>query len=579
MKFSRFNSMSIRPFQLGSAALALVMLCALASCGGGGVVPATGVQLRALSAQFAARKSVSYSPFRTLNRDTETVTAAQIKQDLDLLIAGKFTLLRLFDSSDNVSKLTLQVIRDNHLDVKVMLGVYIQGNNDAFNQAEIARGVALAQAYSDTVLAVSIGNETMVNWSFNPSTPAAMAAHIKTVRSQISQPVTTDDNWAFYASAPSTITDAIDFASIHTYPLADSVHNPHLWDWQQASVPAATRAVAMMDAAIVAAKKDYSTVRSYLDGKGLSKMPIVIGETGWKAIASGGETFRAHPVNQKMYFDRLSAWSAQGGTGPISIVYFEAFDEPWKNGDDNWALFNVNRQARYLIQSLYPASQWEAGTYSAADAVYYVPVVANAIITANRYASYADIAVAGEARPVETPVFNAWDGTTASYPEVSSSSAPADPSHSIEITPKPALAGWGWGVAQQLPTTADDLSNFGASGFLNFSIKTNYPGKIEVGFMTGSTTAGSAFDVYLPLAPGSYGYLNDGNWHQVSIPISAIVPHGAMAFGMTDASKAKLDLSRVTSPFVIADRYANTGKAQNSNDTTKLNIDAVFWSK
>lgn len=573
--------MPIHPFKLIRAVLAFALALVLVACGGGGVVPSSGVQLRALSPEFAARKAVAYSPFRSSNRDTETVTAANIKQDLDLLAAGKFTLIRLFDSSDNASKLTLQVIRDNHLDIKVMLGVYIVGNNDALSQAEIARGVALAKAYSDIVLAVSVGNETMVSWSFNPVTPAVMAGYIKTVRSQITQPVTTDDNWAFYASAPTAITDVIDFASVHTYPLADSVYNSTLWDWQQTATPAASRAAAMMDASIASAKKDYTAVRSYFDGKGLSTMPIIIGETGWKAVATGGETFRAHPVNQKMYFDRLAAWSAAGktGAGPTSIVYFEAFDEPWKKADDGWGLFNVNRQARYVVQGLYPASQWEAGSYTAADAVYYIPLLSNPTITANRYSTYGETIVAGQAKPAETPVFNAWDGNTAAYPEVATTSAPSDPSKSIEITPKPALAGWGWGLAQQLPTTSDDLSNFGASGFLNFSIKTTYPGKIEVGFMTGSTTAGSAFDVYLPLAPGSYGYLNDGNWHQVSIPISAIVPFGAMAFGMTDAGKAKLDLSKVTSPFVIADRYANTGKAANSNDTTKINIDAIYWSK
>lgn len=572
--------MSIHPFKQVRAALALVLALALVACGGGGVVPSTGVKLRPLSAEFTARKAVAYSPFRSSNRDTETVTAAQVKQDLELLAAGQFTLLRMFDSSDNASKLTLQVIRDNHLDIKVMLGIYVVGN-DALSQAEIARGVALAKAYSDIVLAVSVGNETMVNWSFNPVAPAVMAGYIKSVRNQVTQPVTTDDNWAFYASAPTAITDVIDFAAVHTYPLADSVFNPNLWDWQQGAVPAASRATAMMDAAIAAAKKDYTAVRSYFDGKGLAAMPIIIGETGWKAVATGGESFRAHPVNQKMYFDRLAAWSAaaKGGAGPTSIFYFEAFDEPWKKGDDGWGLFNVKREARLVVQALYPASQWEAGSYSAADALYYVPVLANPIVTANRYASYGEAVVAGQAHPAETPVFNAWDGNTAAYPEVSTTAAPGDPSKSIEITPKPAQAGWGWGLAQQLPMTSDDLSNFGAAGFLNFSIKTTYPGKIEVGFMTGSTTSGSAYDVYLPLAPGSYGYVNDGAWHQVSIPISAIVPFGAMAFGMTDAGKAKLDLTKVTTPFVIADRYANTGKAANSNDTTKINIDAIYWSK
>jgi exo-beta-1,3-glucanase (GH17 family) len=560
----------------------LVTLCALAllACGGSGVVPSTGVGVRPLSAEFSSRKAVAYSPFRSANRDTETITAAMIKQDLDLLIAGNFKLIRMFDSSDAVTKLTLKVIQDNALDIKMMLGIYIQNGNDAFNQAELARGIALAKAYPTTILAVSVGNETMVSWSFNPSTPAVMAGFISTVRSQITQPITTDDNWAFYASAPNSVLNVIDFAAVHTYPLADSVHTAGSWDWQQSAVPAANRAAAMMDAAIASAKKDFTAVRSYLDSKGFSGIPIVIGETGWKAVNTGDVGSRAHPVNHKMYFDRLNAWNSAAKTSavPINVFYFEAFDEPWKQSDDKWALFNVNRQARYAIQSLYSVNLWEAGTYSTTDAVYYIPVAGNSTITANRYTAYSDVTNAGEAKPTETPVWNAWDnGVTANAPEVTSDSAPTDAGKSIQITPVPAV--WGWGLALQLPLTAEDMSNFSATGYLSFSIKTTYAGKLEIGFFTGSTTAGSGYDIYLPIASGEYGYVNDGAWHSVSIPISAITPKGAMAFGMTDPSKSKLDMTKVTSPFVIADRYAVTGKASGANITTKINIDGVYWSK
>ena len=43
-------------------ALALVLGGLLASCGGGGAVPFTGVTQRPLSAVFTARKAVAYSP-------------------------------------------------------------------------------------------------------------------------------------------------------------------------------------------------------------------------------------------------------------------------------------------------------------------------------------------------------------------------------------------------------------------------------------------------------------------------------------------------------------------------------------
>ncbi|NBT93042.1 MAG: hypothetical protein EBT37_10765 [Betaproteobacteria bacterium] len=63
----------------------------------------------------------------------------------------------------------------------------------------------------------------------------------------------------------------------------------------------------------------------------------------------------------------------------------------------------------------------------------------------------------------------------------------------------------------------------------------------------------------------------------MSIPIKDITPRGAMAYGMTDPNKAKLDMSKVQSVFVIADRYAVTGNS--ANVTTRLKIDAIYWSK
>ena len=563
----------------GAALLAVAGL--LTACGGGGTVPDTGVQRRALSSELSSRNAVNYSPFRSANRDTETVTKAMIQQDLELLAQANIKLIRLFDTSDMVARQTLQVIRDQQLDIKVQLGFYVNRGQEAGNQQEIARGVALAREFSQQVLALSVGNETMVSWSFNAIAPADMGRYIRQVRNLTTQPVTTDDNWAFFASADGTVLDHIDFVSMHTYPLLDTIFNPGLWDWQQTGVAAENRATAMMNAAIDRAKFEYNAVRSALDSQGRRDMPIVIGETGWKAIPAGGEQNRAHPVNQKMFYDRLRAWEAEArrfGNGPKTIYVFQAFDEPWKQGDDKWGLFNVARQARWVIQDSVPQALWEPGAYTLAQALYFVPTVSNPPITANRYAAYADTAVAGEARAAETAVFNAWEnGTTAAYPQLATAAAPGDGPNGIQITPQPQV--WGWGLALGLPSTAEDMSAFSASGTLNFSVRTTYPGSIEVGFLTGSASNASLYDVYLKLTPGQYGYQNDGQWHQVSIPISAIIPFGAKAFGNSNSATAVLDMKKVSNTFVIADRYATTGKAQGSAVTTPIEVDAVFWAK
>ena len=81
-------------------------------------------------------------------------------------------------------------------------------------------------------------------------------------------------------------------------------------------------------------QRQYDEARKAFDAKGLSYIPITVGETGWNVI-DPRLSFRAHPVNQKMYLDRLAAWADEGktGAGPKAVFYFEAFDEPWKGGD------------------------------------------------------------------------------------------------------------------------------------------------------------------------------------------------------------------------------------------------------
>jgi len=571
-------------------ALALIVGVLLASCGGGGSVPFTGVTIRPLSDDFIARKATAYSPYRTAvddaDRNNEVITKANIREDLDLVLAAGFRAIRLFDSSDKVARQTLEVIRDNNLNIKVQLGAYVVSGNDAESRAEIARCVVLANEFRDIVLAVSVGNETMVSWAFNRITPELMAEYIRITRNQVPQPVTTDDNYAFWASAPTIITDQIDFAALHTYPNLDTWFDPTRWEWKNADVPEAQRAEAMMDGAIAEARRQYQEARDFLDRKGLSYIPIIVGETGWNAVDLGRQKFRAHPVNQKMYLDRLEAWAAEGraGRGPKQVFYFEAFDEPWKQGDDKWGVFNVERQARFAVQALNPpgasvgTATWvhEAvipandadgdGIYTYADATFFVPPVVNPAVTANWYTLLADAPVAGdEVRPSGLR-WDAFDGNTAAYAEVSGVFGPGDPNNSLRITPQPAS--YGWGLLRQSSTGAtENLSAFAAGGVITFQVSTTYPGKIEIGIST-DTQDREPQEAFLQIQPGQYGYCSTGAWCSVSIPIKDFL-----------AVNPKLDLSLVLSRFVIADRYAFTGKPNNAGITTRLYLDTIYWSK
>jgi exo-beta-1,3-glucanase (GH17 family) len=560
---------------------ALLVASLVAACGGGGGnLPVTGVERRALPAEFLQRQAINYSPFRTPNRETESVSKANIEQDLRLVTRAGFGLIRLFASDNMVGRQTLEVIRDQGLDLKVQLGIWI-GTDETANQAEIARGIALAKEFPSVVVTVSVGNEAMVSWSGHRITVARMLGYIRQVRGAVPQPVTSDDNWALYAgidgSDPRSIVDAIDYVALHTYPIIDTKYDGiALWDWRRSDASPLVRAQAMMDSALAKARKDHDAVRAYLRKIGHASLPVVIGETGWKAAIANNEVFRAHPVNQKLYLDRLLAWAAEGApSAPDKIFWFQAFDEPWKQGDDKWGLFDVNRKARYALQNKFPQDEWTSDRFADSDAVFHKPFNVGPAVTAARYSVYSDLPVQGEARPAQSALPVAWASGSA-VPTVSAD-AP-EGANVLRITPGPA--DWGWGFALSLSSddlTAEDLSSFAAQGFLNLSIKTLYPGVIELGYRTGSDGDESAYLSLIRLDPAAnaYGYQNNGQWHHLRIPLSALV--GERAFGMFIST---LDLKKVTQPFVIADRYEKTGKTAGfAGNTATIDLDAMVWSR
>ncbi len=290
-----------------------------------------------------------------------------ILEDLGLLNSAGYNLVRLF-GADEVSEKILRLAAENFPDMRFQQGLFLEGlapgppadNCDsAINDFQIATAIRLAETYS-SVVTVSVGNETSFFAPFMPL--KCLEEYITETRNNVTQPVTANDDYTFYANffgrSPDNVLKLIDFVSIHTYPFL----NGDQWDWRQEGVTAGPpRAAAMMNASLVKAQDNYQAVYDYryrnASGRSVTigeSLRIVIGETGWKwrqtntSLNQEIEVYAANPVNAKWYYDLMQTWEGTSG-GPPTIFIFVAFDEAWKGNDDGWGFWDALRQPNYAL--------------------------------------------------------------------------------------------------------------------------------------------------------------------------------------------------------------------------------------
>jgi exo-beta-1,3-glucanase (GH17 family) len=296
--------------------------------------------------------AVAYSGFRAgqhpdrghgaVNPDRDDVL-----EDLQILTAHGFRLIRLYDSGEN-SLTTLELIRQHDLPIKVLLGMWLDAEvsnhegcpwldepipagqlaaNVLRNTAELRRGIELAGRFDDIVIAVNVGNEALVDWNDHMVPLPKVIEYVRHVKAAVEQPVTVADNYAWWIRDGAPLAAEVDFLGVHTYPV-----------WEGKTI----------DEGLDFTIENIAGVHAALPGK-----PIVILEAGWATVASEfGD--RASEASQTRYYDELLRWARAANT---TVFFFEAFDEPWK-GDPNdplgaekhWGLFNVDRTPKQVME-------------------------------------------------------------------------------------------------------------------------------------------------------------------------------------------------------------------------------------
>lgn len=280
---------------------------------------------------------VCYGPHRDGQRPGGPgPTREQLREDL-ALVRGRWDLLRVY-GSDGPTPALLELIDEERLPLKVLLGAWIEPEPDAAarerNRAQVEGAIRLANAHPDVVIAVVVGNETQVHWSAHRSPPEVLIGWLREARRATALPVSTADDFLYWLAPESDrVAREVDLVVTHAHPL---------WNGRT------------LDEALAWTQQQYAAVAARHPG-----LPVVLGETGWatrKADAGDqAKLIRGEPGEdpQRTFYGRYEEWVRRER---IASTWFEAFDENWKGSphpdevEKHWGLFNADRSPKRAMQ-------------------------------------------------------------------------------------------------------------------------------------------------------------------------------------------------------------------------------------
>ncbi|WP_242083611.1 glycosyl hydrolase family 17 [Aestuariivivens sediminis] len=336
--------------------------------------------------------AMSYGGYREKTRDIQP-TISQLKQDMKILSAMGIKILRTYNVQLQEASNLLKAIsdlkkEDSNFEMYVMLGAWIDCKNawtgkipnheveSEQNAGEIGRAVALAKQYPDIVKIIAVGNEAMVTWATSyfvrPNVILKWVTYLQELKEKGELDkdlwITSSDDFSSWGGGdPSYHTEdlnnlirAVDYISMHTYPMHNSHYNPQFWlvPEEESNLPDIEKIESAMQRALLFSQQQYDGVANYMRSLGINK-PVHIGETGWATLSNehyGADGSKAaDEYKSGRYYQLMREWTKKEH---ISCFYFEAFDEQWKDAqnpfgsENHFGLINLKGEAKYAIWDL-----------------------------------------------------------------------------------------------------------------------------------------------------------------------------------------------------------------------------------
>ncbi|MEM1174795.1 MAG: glycosyl hydrolase family 17 [Pseudomonadota bacterium] len=283
---------------------------------------------------------ISYGAYRDGESPGSGVTSKEnILEDLTIL-APRWRLIRLY-GADAQALQVLEVIEENDLPIRVMQGIWLDGNKTAEeNEEQVRLAIEYANRFPEIIVAVNVGNEILVDWSYHRIEDIdSVVEKIREVRAAVEQPVTVADDYNFWNKPQAKqVADELDFLCLHAYAFWNNKTLDIAMDW---------------------------TVEIYDDIQGRHpEHTIAYCETGWPTSRvyddgsyEGGLIGKAGEAEQEVFFNQYDPWA---DSNKVISFYFTSFDEQWKGGFDgdnpmdkaekHWGLYFSDRTPKQVLQ-------------------------------------------------------------------------------------------------------------------------------------------------------------------------------------------------------------------------------------
>ncbi len=562
--------------------------------------------------------AISYGAWRTTTRESGAIVPSvdDHKEDMKILAAMGIKMLRTYntqgfiglDGKSNTENL-LQGIKelkeeDASFEMYVMLGVWIDALNswtdldivhdqeNPGNELEIAKAKELALAYPDIVKVIAVGNEAMVAWAEYHVVPGIILGHVNDLQSWKQQSpdtadlwITSSDNFAVWAGDDANgnhgeqadikaLIEAVDYVSLHTYAHHDTNYDPTFKE--QWKVPLAEQELTKEEQIASAMEKAYNrTIEQIAKGQVFVNSvdptkPIHIGETGWSTVSSemfgAGGTQAADEYKQKIFYDDMRKFTNEFGA---SLFFFQAFDEPWKGDPNNpthsekhFGLIDIDGKVKYLawdkVDTLNDlgltrgdVSFFEA-TFGGDETTLLDTVLPPPFVATVAPPEEGEFSVLGSVL-YEGATAYGWNSPITAWAGIDEATGV------LTVAADPSLAAdWGWGAGVGIAGQTTNLSGYQSMSFEIRGVESAESVLAQFGFYLGYQTDGG--NHWIRFNAGQ-GYDLTTDWQTITVSLSE--------FSGTP------DLSKVVSPFTIADIYPDSG----GSAPTKSNIEVrnISW--